>query len=44
MDVVESEFEVLRNPGPNGLRRLVSGASSTLPSWLFFFCVLKLFA
>lgn len=37
MDVVESKFEVLRNPGPNGLRRLVSGASSTLSSWLFFF-------
>lgn len=40
MDVVDSKFEVLRNPGPNGLRRLVSGASSALPSWLLFFFVI----
>lgn len=45
MDVVDSKFEFLRNPGPDGLRRLVSGASLALPSWLlFFFCDLKLFA
>lgn len=37
MDVVESRFKVLRSLGPNGLLRLVSGASSKLPSWQLFF-------
>lgn len=37
MHVAEGRFEVLRNLDPNGLRRLVSGASSKLPSWLLFF-------
>lgn len=36
MDAVESRFKVLRRLGPNGLRRLVSGASSKLPSGPFF--------